>query len=123
MGTTTSKFAPIQRPSNLLQEASTADDEHVAPSLPQTPTSQTAVDSAAPELAVVSGQVVVLTDENCIFINYGDGRIHMCHWVGEKFADGCIQEQNPWVGPGIVILGAVNLTQRFGPVFFSEQQS
>ena len=37
----------------------------------------------------------------------------------ESVCDGYIQGQDHWGGPGVMIWGAVGLSQRLGPVLFS----
>ena len=38
--------------------------------------------------------------------------------TGERYADGCVREEDPWRGASLVVWGGIGLNQHVGPVFF-----
>lgn len=50
---------------------------------------------------------ILYTDESCFYISHTDDRVSIWRRRGERYAENCVMEKDPWGGPSIVIWGGI----------------
>ena len=61
---------------------------------------------------------VLFTDESRFCIDNADGRIRVWRRPGERYADACVLQRNPWGGPSVMIWAGIGLNNVVGPFVF-----
>lgn len=63
-------------------------------------------------------RTVVFSDESRYCVSTADGRLRVWRRRGERYADDCVLERDPWGGPSIMVWGAIALNHKLGPMVF-----